>query len=150
MTDADFHRLMSVRKYFEQTVVLPAVGGTGTWQLSGATSGDRFFLDINRKGKLELTKYTIQNRYVITRQPLVRVDIDSPPHINPDGTKKSRNHIHLFRESGSEHGNLPWAYEFDEIDGLEIFLSRLDFMSVFDGFCNYCNIDTANIQRTII
>lgn len=36
-----------------------------------------------------------------------RVDIDSPPHRNPDGTMTSRNHIHIYRETDHDTGNLP-------------------------------------------
>lgn len=36
------------------------------------------------RGGIELSKFKLQNRYAVTKLPLVRIDIDSPPHLNPD------------------------------------------------------------------
>lgn len=63
------------------------------------TSLDRretFALDITRS-RIKLTKSTHQSR---ARQAIVllRLDIDGPPHRNPDGTEIPCPHLHVYRE----------------------------------------------------
>lgn len=62
-----------------------------------------------------------------------RVDIDSPPHRNPDGTMTSRNHIHIYRETDHDTGNLPWAYDLATIMPVKLDQNGIDFMTVFLG-----------------
>ena len=63
------------------------------------TSSDRretFALDITRS-RIKLTKSTHQNRarHAIV---LLRLDLDGPPHRNPDGTEIPCPHLHVYRE----------------------------------------------------
>lgn len=147
MDDKEFIKLLSLNKLFEDTnILLPKNGEKKIYQLKSASSKDKFFMDVNRSGKIELSKFTLQNRYAATKIPLVRIDIDSPPHINPDGTKLSRNHIHIFKETDFDTGNLPWAYELSSIPELGLNCNSLNFMEVFYAFCSYCNIEATNIQ----
>lgn len=94
-------------------------------------------------------KAKLQSRYVRNRLPLVRIDINSPPHINPDGRKLSRNHIHIFRECDNDTGNLPWAYELNDVFKTNFDLKSLNFMSAFNLICKYCNIEAGDIQGVI-
>ena len=150
MTDSEFHTLMSLKKVFSKEFIeLPKNGAFATYDLKSTESSDIFFLDVDRRGKIELTKFKLQNRYAITKMPLVRIDIDSPPHLNPDGTKTSRNHIHIYKEMENDTGNLPWAYDLSEFEGIIFDRCSYNFMDIFNGFCRYCNIDTNNVQGVI-
>lgn len=145
MTNYEFQELMNLKKIFiKQYVMLPSIGEKVKFDLISEDSKEKFYLDINRRGKIELSKYTLQKRWEVNKLPLVRIDINSPPHMNPDGVIKSRNHIHIYRESDNETGNLHWAYNLEEL-GIEY----SSFMQVFYGFCAYCNITTDNVQGVI-
>ena len=91
----------------------------------------------------------MQTRYAITKLPLVRIDIDSPPHLNPDGTKTSRNHIHIYRDVDNDTGNLPWAYSLEEFEQIKFNRNNIVFMDILSSFCEYCNISMENIQGVI-
>ena len=98
MTDAEFECLLQMSKNFvKYKVDLPQNNESSVFDLVGNVPTEKFFLDIDRRGKIELSKFKIQTRYATTKFPLVRIDIDSPPHLNPDGTKTSRNHIHIYK-----------------------------------------------------
>ncbi len=145
MTNSEFKNLLELRKKFkDSTVNLPNRGVKTRFDLISRETNDKFYLDINRKGRIELSKCTLQTRWGFNNLPLVRIDIDSPNHINPDGVKKSRNHIHIYRESVNDTGNLPWAYDLEEVG-----INYGDFMQVFYEFCTYCNIVTHGIQGVI-
>lgn len=148
MTNAEFEALMTLTKVFSRLPVkLPVAGISKIYNIESTSSDDKFFLDVDRRGKIELSKYKIQQRYAISKLPLVRIDINSPPHTNPDGSKISRNHIHIYKEVEFDTGNLPWAYELNSISGFSGM--PVDFISIFHGFCGYCNILTDNIQGVI-
>lgn len=150
MTNADFEKLMALTKIFvKDNIELPRNGEFETYDLVSSESRDKFYLDIDRRGRIELSKFKLQNRYAVTKQPLVRVDIDSPPHRNPDGTMTSRNHIHIYREMDNDTGNLPWAYDLETIMPVKLNWDSLDFMSILSNFCEYCNICMDNVQGVI-
>lgn len=148
LTHYEFKYLLELEKEFTQPQVnLPLPGNRDAFDLINRPSDERFVLDVNRSGKIELSKYSLQNRHQRTKLPLVRVDIDSPPHRNPDGTKVSRNHIHIYQADGTgdENRNLPWAYEISDI----LNTTNYDFMNIWDQFCAYCHIDSSNVQRVM-
>lgn len=150
MTDFEFQNLMQLpKKFTKDNIKLPKNGESDSFDLESTKSKDKFFLDIDRRGRIELSRFKLQNRYAITRLPLVRIDIDSPPHLNPDGTKTSRNHIHIFREMSNDTGNLPWAYDLDTFEEIRFEKERPDFMEVLESFCQYCNISMEHIQRVM-
>lgn len=147
MSDEEFKKLLSLNKQFVQNnIQLPLIGYNDVFNLISKESNDAFFLDIDRRGRIELSKLKIQTRYALTKLPLVRIDINSPQHINPDGTKTSRNHIHIYKETEYDTGNLPWAYDIETILSFSNGIENADFMELFYCFCAYCNIDTYNIQ----
>ena len=149
MTDIEFQSLIQLKKIFaKKGVILPFTGNCNTYDLKSTTTSDKFYLDIDRRGSIEL-KVKLQSRYVRNRLPLVRIDINSPPHINPDGRKLSRNHIHIFRECDNDTGNLPWAYELNDVFKTNFDLKSLNFMSAFNLICKYCNIEAGDIQGAI-
>ena len=147
MTDTEFQYLMNLKKRFVvENSHLPNNGESDFFDLISIESNEKFILDVDRRGKIELSKFKIQNRYAQTKLPLVRIDIDSPPHINPNGEILSRNHIHIFRETENDTGNLPWAYNLESFDKIKFDINNIRFMDVFMSFCEYCNISVENVQ----
>ena len=147
MTDLEFMDLMNMQKLFvEKNCQLPNNGDTKIFDLISNDANEKFLLDVDRKGRIELSKFKLQNRYAQTKLPLVRIDIDSPPHMNPDGTKVSRNHIHIYKDMENDTGNLPWAYDLEGFDGVKFDSDNIQFMDVFISFCEYCHISIENIQ----
>lgn len=103
MTDVEFQNLMKLKKVFvKEAIELPNNGENETYDLESIATRDKFYLDVDRRGRIELSRFKLQNRYAVTKLPLVRIDIDSPPHLNPDGTKTSRNHIHIYKEMDND------------------------------------------------
>lgn len=98
-------------------------------------NSDKFILDINRKGRLKITKCTYQTRYKNTL-PLIRIDIDGPPHPNPDGTIVPCPHIHIYREGY----DLKWAYPLNQ----KIITDSNDLLQVLIDFLEYNNITNIN------
>lgn len=147
LTNEEFNKLLQLEKIFTtQKIILPTIGTVDSFELTDVNNRIPFLLDIDRRGKIELSKYKIQNRYAVT-EVLVRIDIDSPPHINPDGTKLSRNHIHIYREGFGDR----WAYELKDLKDTNLFQNICTFRNVFNDFCKYCNIslDNKEIQDVI-
>lgn len=150
MTDLEFKALMELKKVFiKSSIELPNNGESEVYDLESTETRDKFYLDVDRRGRIELSRFKLQNRYVVTKLPLVRIDIDSPPHMNPDGTKTSRNHIHIYRETDNDTGNLPWAYDLETFEQIKFSRERINFMEVFMEFCEYCNISIDNVQGVI-
>ena len=76
MTDAEFECLLQMSKNFvKYKVDLPQNNESSVFDLVGNVPTEKFFLDIDRRGKIELSKFKIQTRYATTKFPLVRIDI---------------------------------------------------------------------------
>lgn len=99
--------------------------------------------------KIFMTDLEFQALMALPKKSLVRIDIDSPPHMNPDGTKISRNHIHIFKETDNDTGNLPWAYDLETFKQIKFDKNNIVFVEVFSEFCKYCNINLNNVQGVI-
>jgi hypothetical protein len=113
---------------------------------------ESFLLDINRKGSIKLTRCTYQERYrgIII---LVRLDIDGPPHTNPEvdivplsylspynGQTIKCPHLHLYVEGYMDK----WAIPAPDNE----FPNTKDLYKTLEDFFRYCNItDPPIIQR---
>ena len=63
MTNEDFENLLSLSKKFAQNnVYLPLIGYNDAFDIISKETKDKFFLDIDRRGKIELSKLKIQTR----------------------------------------------------------------------------------------
>lgn len=143
LSNDDFALLMKVKKCIEGVFIPPVAGEKRSYELSSSSKKDKFILDLNRGGRIELgRKKKFQNRYY--EEVLVRLEIDSLPHINPDGKKLSGNHIHVYSE---EYGD-KYAYELDEFGGAD-FSECSTFEDYLDVFCVFCNITIAHSQITM-
>lgn len=74
----------------------PQLGGSLSIPLVSADRHESFSLDIAR-GSIKLSKVTYQTRARVS-VPLLRLDLDGPPHTNPDGVELPCPHLHVYRE----------------------------------------------------
>ncbi|CEY40128.1 Uncharacterised protein [Streptococcus pneumoniae] len=100
---------------------------------------NKYAIDIVR-GRQKPSKATYQTRYN-KATVLIRVDIDGPPHDNPDGEEILCPHIHIYREGFEDK----WAYPLDK----EMATNSEDLIQVLIDFLAYNNISNMheiNIQ----
>ena len=85
LTQGEADRLMAMHKRsVRQTPKLfPAPGEHLVLELASFDHRETFLLDVTR-AQIKLTKATFQNRARIAIV-LLRLDLDGPPHRNPDG-----------------------------------------------------------------
>ena len=101
---------------------------------------ESFIFDVNRKGRLKLSKCTYQERYAVV-EILIRLDIDGPPHQNPDGAELPCPHIHIFREGAGTKWSYPLPPEFTDTS---------DLVKTLREFLRYCNVsEVPPIQKSI-
>lgn len=133
--------LITTGKIFKKkNVKLPLPKEKDVLELMTSDLKEKLLLDIDRSGRIEL-KFTIQQRY--TSIPIIRIDLNSPPHIYGDGTKTTRNHIHIYNPDIDDND----TFNLEDIDWFD---SRdLSFSSVFYQFCDIFNIDRTSIQGVI-
>lgn len=139
MTNDEFKDLITLTKYFADTDIhLPAPGEKLLSPLSvlSASTKDSFFIDVDRKGTIAISKKKLQNRHNNSGTVLIRLEIDCRPHMFCDGSLSSRNHIHIFDEyDGFKVYDLEKEYSI-------LFTDLNDFTTIFIQFCQMCNIDT--------
>jgi len=115
---------------------------------------ESFLIDVNRKGRIRLTKCTYQERYrgIII---LVRLDIDGQPHTNPEvssvplaylvpynGRTIQCAHLHLYVEGYMDRWAIPAPSE--KCPRTE------DICAILDDFFRYCNvIELPLVQRSL-
>lgn len=120
----------------------PIPGETLTIPVESLDGREKFQLDINR-GRIRLTKCTYQERYQ-SINVLVRLDLDGPPHTNPEvhvpprpflipynGSTLRTPHLHLYFEGYLDKWAIPLPARFSNID---------DLFTAFEDFCGFCNI----------
>jgi len=137
---------MNMQKRFAnpKSVVYPLNGDKKEFAVKSVITKDNFFFNCERSGKIELKfKNQLRQKDFL----LARLDINGPNHTNPDGVTLSRNHIHIYKE-GYGYDRLPWAYEFLDVFGNNIDLENP--MSLFDLFCNYCNIELPSMLQGVV
>lgn len=108
----------------------PYLGGSLRLSLQSMDKKETFNLDVTR-GYIALEKITFQTR-ARKAVVLVRLDIDGPPHRNPDGEEISCPHIHLYREGYGDK----WAYPLPD----ELKCVLYNPYNLLDKFMDYCHI----------
>jgi hypothetical protein len=101
---------------------------------------EHFILDVSR-AEIKLTKATYQNR---ARQAviLMRLDLDGPPHRNPDGAEIPCPHLHLYREGYGDKWAVPAPP--DKYPDVH------DLFSTLEAFVTDCNItNPPNVQKSL-
>lgn len=88
MTNKEFEEIINLKKQFSDgDISLPMISGYATYYINAKDSLDKFILDVDRRSKyIEVSKHKVQSRDYSSKLPLVRIDINAPQHMNPDGT----------------------------------------------------------------
>jgi len=123
--------LLAMKKHYMGTerFSFPDLGGSLRLLLHSIDKREEFNLDVTR-GKILLSKNTFQmraRRAVI----LARLDLDGPPHRNPDGEELPCPHLHVFREGYGDKWAIPLP---------DYFRNTSDSIRLLDIFMDFCNI----------
>lgn len=131
LTQAEIEYFLKLKKNYigVQKFKYPTLGGKLNIQLSSSDKNEDFILDITRS-HISLSKNTFQNRARVAII-LLRLDLDSAPHRNPDGEVVSGNHLHVYKEGFGDKYAYPLPEEFTDCKDINDFLDR---------FMDYCNI----------
>lgn len=91
--EADALIAMEKRCVEQKTWLFPEPGDRLSIALTSPDKRENFFLDITR-AQIKITKATYQNR---ARQAIIfmRLDLDGPPHRNPDEQEIPCPHLHI-------------------------------------------------------
>jgi hypothetical protein len=129
-SEADALIAMEKRRVSDDEWLFPSPGARLSVPLTSADGRENFDLDISR-GQIKLTKATYQNRarHVIV---LVRLDLDGPPHRNPDGEEIPCPHFHRYREGYADK----WAYAAPA----DKYANPSDLRAMFESFMAECHI----------
>jgi hypothetical protein len=129
-TEADALMLMEKHCAENGSWVFPLPGERLAIALTSPDKRETFMLDITR-AQVKLTKATYQNR---ARQAviLMRLDLDGPPHRNPDDQEIPCPHLHIYREGYGDKWAAPAPA--DRYSNIQ------DLFATLDAFMQHCNI----------
>jgi len=134
ITQAEADALIAMEKHRadEEDWLFPAPGQRLSIPLVSTDKREQFHLDVTR-AQIRLTKATFQNR---ARQAiiLIRLDLDGPPHRNPDGVEIPCPHLHIYREGFGDK----WAHPAPT----DLALNPADLLSTLEAFMSHCRIVT--------
>jgi len=103
--EADILLAMEKTALNTNLINLPDLGGTVDILLYAEKEREEFILNYTRHSiNLSKRNHHFRARKVIG---LARLDLDGPPHMNPDGQEIGSRHLHLYREGFG----LKWAFE---------------------------------------
>ena len=120
--------------------LFPTAGDRLSVALISLDKRENFALDITR-AQISLTKATYQNR---ARQAIVllRLDLDGPPHRNPNGDEIPCPHLHVYKEGYGDKWACPAP--------IDKYPDTRDLFSTFEAFMVHCNItDPPQISKGI-
>lgn len=151
-SEADVLIAMQKRRATDESYDFPSSGEFLTIPVISIDEREPFLIDVNRKGRIRLTKCTYQERYrgIII---LLRLDIDGPPHTNPEVSSVPNSylapyngqiiqspHLHLYIEGFMDKWAIPTP------SGK--FPNTSDLYTTLEDFFRYCNIvELPIIQR---
>jgi hypothetical protein len=127
--------LLALPKRFPSRPLLefPAPGAALTMEVEGVPGGDKFLIDANRRGgRFRLAKCSYLERYQVS-EILLRLDLEGPPHANPDGTEMECPHLHVYREGYGDR----WAFEVPSAR----FRDLTDLAQTLRDFLAFCGVD---------
>jgi hypothetical protein len=142
IAQAEADSLIEMEKRFvdDKDWIFPAAGGRIALALASLDNRENFMLDVTR-AQIKLTKATYENR---VRQAIVlmRLDLDGPPHRNPDGSEILCPHLHIYREGFGDK----WAITAP----VERYTNTLDLYSTCEAFLQHCHITgPSRMQREL-
>jgi len=136
--EADSLMAMEKRSADEKDWLFPVPGERVAIPLTSLDKRENFMLDVTR-AQIVLTKATYQNRARVAII-LMRLDLDGPPHRNPDGAEVPCPHLHIYREGFADKWAIPAP--------VARYTNTLDLFSTCDAFMQHCNItDPPKIQK---
>ncbi len=115
----------------ELTIDFPRAGDRLQMQLKSTDGREEFLVDVNRRGRIRLTKCSYQERYAVV-EILLRLDVGGPPHENPDSSVVPCPHLHVYREGYADK----WANALPPA-----FTKPSDLVKTLQDFLRYCNVD---------
>jgi len=129
-SEADALIAMEKQRVDDKQWVFPVPGSRLAIPLISMDKRENFILDVTR-AQVKLTKVTYQNR---ARQAIIllRLDLDGPPHRNPDDQEIPCPHLHIYREGFGDKWAIP-APPAEYPDPTNLF-------STFEAFMQHCNI----------
>ena len=135
LTQAEADALIAMEKFKTDDTRwnYPGAGQQLSVPLVSSDRREIFALDITRS-RIKLTKSTHQNRarHAIV---LLRLDLDGPPHRNPDGMEIPCPHLHVYREG--------YGYKWAETAPAYLCQQGDNAFAACVAFMAYCNIVVA-------
>jgi hypothetical protein len=132
LTQAEADALIEMEKHRvdDNEWLFPSPGERIAIPLVSVDKRETFTLDVTR-ARIKLTKATYQER---ARQAIVlmRLDLDGPPHRNPDDQEIPCPHLHVYREGYGDK----WA----TAAPVDRYSDCADLFSTFEVFMKHCNI----------
>ncbi|MGA2595314.1 MAG: hypothetical protein ABSH32_35935 [Bryobacteraceae bacterium] len=136
--EADKLMTMEKRAVDEKEWLFPAPGDRVAIPLTSLDKRESFVLDVTR-AQIKLTKATFQNRARVVII-LMRLDLDGPPHRNPDDEEIPCPHLHIYREGYGDKWAIPAP--------VSRYTDTLDLFSTCEAFMQQCNIiDPPKIRK---
>ena len=125
----------------EEAINFPCSGSAQELEVKSSDGREVFLIDINRRGRIKISKCTYQERYNVV-EILLRLDIDGPPHQNPDGTDVPCPHLHIYREGYADK----WAQSIPAD-----FTNPADLIATLKEFLVYCRVQNIpGINRPLL
>lgn len=130
-TQHEADTLLALEKHYAGTdrFAFPSLGGRLNIPLISACKREEFFLDVAR-GRVKIGKGTFQGR---ARRSIVlaRLDLEGPPHRNPDGEQFPCPHLHCYREGEGDKWAIPLPSIFSgTTDNFELLLKFMDYLNI--------------------
>ncbi len=132
LTQTEADDLFQMEKLFvgDSSYAWPSLGTKLSIPLQSKDGREEFVFDVSTSS-IKIAKLTLQNRCRVS-VILARLDIDGPPHRNPDDTEIPCPHIHYFREGFADK----WAHPLPE----GAFTNLGDKSLLYKEFANLCKI----------
>lgn len=134
LSQAEADALLAMEKFSTSStpVRLPGLGGRLELNFRDISHQEDFAINFTRSSiLLEKRNHHLRGRRVIG---LARLDLDGPPHRNPDGVEVGPRHLHYYREG---YG-LKFAREVPD----ELFRDLSDSLMTLEDFMSYCCVTT--------
>ena len=141
--EADALVAMPKKRKSDESYDFPLPGETLTIPIISDDEREEFLIDINR-GRIKLIKCTYQELYRTTTI-LLRLDVDGPPHTNPEvisvpisylaphnGKTIECPHLHLYVEGYMDKWAIPTP--------TDRFPNITDLYGTLQDFFDYCNV----------
>jgi len=100
---------------------------------------DKFDVVVNRVARINPSKYTLLLNY--PEEGLLRVDVNGPNHVNPDGAKVPCPHVHMRMKDTGKWDD--WAFDLPAVFG-----NTEDCAATVRDFLQYCQVN--NIDELTI